>query len=42
MALSMINRNNVEGLIPVQTVNEIIQELPTQSVFLSMARRCRA
>lgn len=38
MALSMINRNNVEGLIPVQTVNEIIQELPTQSVFLSMAR----
>lgn len=38
MALNMINRSNAEGLIPVQTVNEIIQELPTQSVFLSMAR----
>ena len=38
MALNMINRTNVEGLIPVQTVNEIIQNLPTESIFLSLAR----
>nr|DAX67638.1 MAG TPA: major capsid protein [Caudoviricetes sp.] len=38
MALNMINRTNAEGLIPVQTVNEIIQNLPTESIFLSLAR----
>lgn len=34
---SMINRTGAEALIPTQTANEIIQELPKQSYFLSLA-----
>lgn len=38
MALNMINRSNAEVLIPEQVANEIVQELPKQSTFLSMAK----
>ena len=39
MALNMVTRSNAEALIPTQVSNEIIQALPTQSVFLSLARQ---
>lgn len=35
----MITRSNAEALIPQQVSDEILQALPTQSVFLSMARQ---
>ena len=38
MPFNMINRTNADALIPIQTVNEIIQNLPTESVFLSLAK----
>lgn len=36
---SMINRTGASDLIPVQVSREIIQEVPTQSVFLRLANR---
>lgn len=36
---SMINRTGAADLIPVQVSREIIQEVPTQSVFLRLANR---
>ena len=36
---SIISRENSESLIPVQVSQQIIQELPTQSVFLRLANR---
>lgn len=36
---SMINRTGATDLIPVQVSREIIQEVPTQSVFLRLANR---
>lgn len=38
MALNQILRTNAEALIPQQVATEIIQELPKQSTFLSMAK----
>lgn len=38
MALNQITRAGAEALIPTQVAGEIIQELPRQSVFLSLAR----
>lgn len=36
---NIINRNGAEALIPQQISDEIIQALPTQSIFLSLARQ---
>lgn len=38
MPINQITRSNAEALIPQQVSNEIIQELPTQSTFLRLAR----
>ena len=35
----MINRSGAEALIPESTAREIIQELPTKSIFLSLANK---
>ena len=37
--MAIIDRTNAAGLIPVEYSREIIQELPQQSAFLSLARR---
>ena len=39
MPLNQIARSNAEALIPQQVSDEIIQNLPTHSLFLSMARQ---
>lgn len=37
--MAMISRSNAEALIPQQVADEIIQNLPTASIFLSLARQ---
>lgn len=37
--MALITRNNAEALIPQQVSDEIIQDLPTRSTFLSLAKQ---